>query len=132
MFGDNTKQETRGVPNKETSRTIGFCSGAVSGLVAITPAAGYVAPWSAVIIGIVGGVCCNLATKFKYLIGVDDALDIFAVHGVGGIAGGIMTGVFGSYVYFLSVCFSRSCSLPTQPHHHPRATIIPPHHPLES
>ncbi|KAG6113185.1 hypothetical protein E4U13_003975 [Claviceps humidiphila] len=76
--------------------TIGFCSGAVSGLVAITPAAGYVAPWSAVIIGITGGVCCNLATKFKYLIGVDDALDIFAVHGVGGITGGIMTGVFGS------------------------------------
>ncbi|QPG93948.1 hypothetical protein C2857_003751 [Epichloe festucae Fl1] len=79
--------------------TIGFCSGAVSGLVVITPAAGYVTPWAAVIIGIVGGICCNLATKLKYLVGVDDALDIFAVHGVGGAVGGMLTGIFGaSYI----------------------------------
>ncbi|KAG5984053.1 hypothetical protein E4U55_006188 [Claviceps digitariae] len=79
--------------------TIGFCSGAVSGLVVITPAAGFVAPWAALIIGIVGGIACNLATKLKYLIGVDDALDIFAVHGVGGAVGGILTGIFGaSYI----------------------------------
>ena len=74
--------------------TIGFCSGAISGLVAITPAAGFVTPWGALIIGIVGGICCNFATKLKFLIGVDEALDIFAVHGVGGIVGNILTGVF--------------------------------------
>ncbi|KAG5997684.1 hypothetical protein E4U54_002326 [Claviceps lovelessii] len=79
--------------------TIGFCSGAVSGLVVITPAAGFVTPWAAVVIGLVGGIACNLATKLKYLIGVDDALDIFAVHGIGGMVGGIMTGIFGaSYI----------------------------------
>jgi Amt family ammonium transporter len=74
--------------------TIGFCSGAISGLVAITPGAGFVTPWGALIIGIVGGVCCNFATKLKFLIGIDEALDIFAVHGVGGIVGNILTGVF--------------------------------------
>merc|ERR1712000_84351 len=74
--------------------TIGFCSGAISGLVAIPPAAGFVTPWGALIIGIVGGICCNFATKLKFLIGVDEALDIFAVHGVGGIVGNILTGVF--------------------------------------
>ncbi|KFA51316.1 hypothetical protein S40293_04374 [Stachybotrys chartarum IBT 40293] len=74
--------------------TIGFCSGAISGLVAITPAAGFVAPWGALVIGVVGGAACNLATKLKFLIGVDDALDIFAVHGVGGIVGNILTGLF--------------------------------------
>lgn len=51
------------------------------------------------IIGIVGGICCNLATKLKYVVGVDDALDIFAVHGVGGAVGGMLTGIFGaSYI----------------------------------
>ncbi|POR31575.1 Ammonium transporter [Tolypocladium paradoxum] len=79
--------------------TIGFCSGAISGLVAITPASGFVTPWGAVIIGVCGGVCCNFATKLKFLIGVDDALDIFAVHGIGGMVGNILTGVFGaSYI----------------------------------
>jgi ammonium transporter, Amt family len=76
--------------------TIGFCSGAISGLVAITPAAGFVAPWGAVIIGVVGGIVCNFATKLKFLIGVDDALDIFAVHGIGGMVGNILTGIFGA------------------------------------
>ncbi|OAQ66264.1 ammonium transporter MEP2 [Pochonia chlamydosporia 170] len=79
--------------------TIGFCSGAISGLVAITPAAGFVTPWGAVIIGVCGGVCCNFATKLKFLTGVDDALDIFAVHGIGGMVGNILTGIFGaSYI----------------------------------
>jgi ammonia channel protein AmtB len=63
--------------------TVGFCSGAVSGLVAITPASGFVPAWSAVIFGVVGAVTCNYATKLKYLIGVDDALDIFGEHSVG-------------------------------------------------
>lgn len=78
--------------------TIGFCSGAISGLVAITPAAGFVKPWGAVIIGICGGVICNFATKLKFLINIDDSLDIFAIHGVGGMVGNILTGIFGTYV----------------------------------
>ncbi|KAJ2904442.1 hypothetical protein MKZ38_008115 [Zalerion maritima] len=73
---------------------IGFCSGAISGLVAITPGSGFVSPWAAVIFGIVGGIVCNFATKLKFLIGVDDALDIFAVHGIGGFAGNLLTGLF--------------------------------------
>ncbi|UKZ58261.1 hypothetical protein TrVGV298_012128 [Trichoderma virens] len=76
--------------------TIGFCSGAIAGLVAITPASGFVTPWGGFIIGVVGAICCNFATKLKFLIGVDDALDIFAVHGIGGMAGNIMTGIFGT------------------------------------
>ncbi|UKZ83949.1 hypothetical protein TrVFT333_011764 [Trichoderma virens FT-333] len=59
--------------------TIGFCSGAIAGLVAITPASGFVTPWGGFIIGVVGAICCNFATKLKFLIGVDDALDIFAL-----------------------------------------------------
>jgi len=73
---------------------VGWCSGAISGLVAITPASGYVPPWSAVVFGVVGASACNYATKLKFLIGVDDALDIFAVHGVGGIVGNLLTGLF--------------------------------------
>ncbi|KAI1174411.1 ammonium transporter [Nemania sp. FL0916] len=73
---------------------VGFCSGAISGLVAITPASGFVTPWAAVIYGVVGGIGCNVATKLKFLMGADDALDIFAVHAVGGIIGNLLTGLF--------------------------------------
>jgi ammonium transporter, Amt family len=78
--------------------TIGFCSGAISGLVAITPGSGFVTPWAAVIFGIVGGAACNFATKIKFLIGIDDALDVFAVHAVGGLVGNLLTGLFAAYV----------------------------------
>jgi len=71
--------------------TIGWCSGAVAGLVAITPAAGFVPPWSAVIIGALGAAACNYATKIKYYINIDEHLDIFAVHAVGGIVGNLLT-----------------------------------------
>lgn len=74
--------------------TISFCSGVVAGLVAITPGAGYVPPWAAVVYGVVSGVACNYATYLKLVFGVDDALDIFAVHGVGGFIGNILTGFF--------------------------------------
>ncbi|KAK4196229.1 ammonium transporter AmtB-like domain-containing protein [Triangularia verruculosa] len=74
--------------------TVGFCSGVIAGLVAITPAAGYVPPWSAVIFGVCGGVICNFATKLKFLIGIDEPLDVFAEHGVGGIVGNLLTGIF--------------------------------------
>lgn len=73
---------------------LGFCSGAISGLVAITPAAGFVGPGPAVAIGFFGGVFCNLASHMKNYLGYDDALDVFAVHGVGGYVGCIFTGVF--------------------------------------
>ena len=74
--------------------TVGFCSGVVAGLVAITPGAGYVPAWAAIFYGVVSGAMCNIATKLKFAIFVDDALDIFAVHGVGGIVGNILTGFF--------------------------------------
>lgn len=74
--------------------TVGFCSGVIAGLVCITPASGYVPAWSAIIFGMVGAAACNYATKLKFVIGVDDALDIFAVHGVGGFVGNILTAFF--------------------------------------
>lgn len=74
--------------------TVGFCSGAIAGLVAITPAAGFVPAWSSIIFGVVGAIACNFATQIKYLIQVDDALDIFAVHGIGGIVGNLLTALF--------------------------------------
>ncbi|OLL25574.1 Ammonium transporter 1 [Neolecta irregularis DAH-3] len=73
--------------------TVGFCSGAVAGLVAITPGSGFVPPWTAVIFGILGSAACNYATKIKYWLGIDDALDIFAIHGIGGLVGNIF-GIF--------------------------------------
>ncbi|CAH7667115.1 ammonium transporter AmtB-like domain-containing protein [Phakopsora pachyrhizi] len=73
---------------------VGFCSGAIAGLVGITPASGYVGAPSAVAIGFLTAIACNYATKLKILLGCDDALDIFASHGVGGFAGSILTAVF--------------------------------------
>ncbi|KIH92049.1 ammonium transporter MEP2 [Sporothrix brasiliensis 5110] len=74
--------------------TVGFCSGAIAGLVAITPASGFVPAWSAVIYGVVGAIVCNFATKLKFFLGIDDGLDIFAEHAVGGMAGNILTAFF--------------------------------------
>lgn len=74
--------------------TVGFCSGAVAGLVCITPGSGYVQPWAAVVYGVVAGAACNYATNIKYLLRVDDCLDIFAVHAVGGFVGNILTAIF--------------------------------------
>ncbi|MCJ1475903.1 ammonium transporter Amt1 [Lambiella insularis] len=73
---------------------VGFCSGVVSGLVAITPGSGFVPAWAAIVFGVVGGACCNHATKLKYHLRIDDALDIFAVHTIGGLVGNICTGFF--------------------------------------
>ncbi|KAK1769509.1 ammonium transporter AmtB-like domain-containing protein [Phialemonium atrogriseum] len=76
--------------------TVGFCSGVVAGLVAITPGSGYVPVWAAIPYGILGAGLANYATKLKFVLGIDDALDIFAVHGVGGLVGTVCTGVFAS------------------------------------
>jgi Amt family ammonium transporter len=74
---------------------VGLCSGAVAGLVAITPASGFVGPFGSIVIGAAAGVVCYLgATSLKHVFGYDDALDCFGVHGVGGILGAILTGVF--------------------------------------
>jgi Amt family ammonium transporter len=80
------------------STTVGIASGVVSGLVAITPAAGYVSPLSAVVIGAVGGVLCQLAVGLKTLFRLDDSLDVAAVHLVGGAVGAICVGLFASSV----------------------------------
>ena len=74
---------------------LGFVSGAVAGLVAITPAAGFVTPLAALFIGLVGGVVCYLAvSQLKAKLGYDDSLDVFGIHGVGGTWGAIATGIF--------------------------------------
>jgi ammonium transporter, Amt family len=74
---------------------LGAVSGAVAGLVAITPASGFVLPGGGLIIGIAAGVICFWsATSLKHMLGYDDSLDAFGVHGVGGIVGALLTGVF--------------------------------------
>jgi Amt family ammonium transporter len=74
---------------------LGIISGAVAGLVAITPASGFVLPGPALIIGIAAGIVCYYAsTGLKHLLGYDDSLDAFGVHGIGGIVGALLTGVF--------------------------------------
>jgi len=78
------------------STTLGAASGAVAGLVAITPAAGFVGPMSAIIIGILAGVICYLAVLAKPKLGYDDSLDVVGVHCVGGIVGALATGLFAS------------------------------------
>ncbi len=74
--------------------TLGAASGAVAGLVAITPACGFVTPVAAIIIGLVAGVLCYAAVLMKNRIGYDDALDVVGVHGVGGFWGALATGLF--------------------------------------
>ncbi len=78
--------------------SLGAASGAVSGLVAITPACAFVAPWAAVIIGVLAGVFCALAVGLKYRFGFDDSLDVVGVHLVGGIWGSLAIGLFGTHV----------------------------------
>lgn len=73
---------------------LGAASGIVAGLVAITPAAGFVAPWASIVIGFVAGMVCYAAVVLKNRFTYDDALDVFGVHGVGGLLGALLTGVF--------------------------------------
>jgi len=80
---------TKGKPS-----VLGAISGAVAGLVAITPASGFVLPGSSIIIGVVAGVVCFWgATGLKHMLGYDDSLDAFGVHGIGGIVGALLTGI---------------------------------------
>jgi Amt family ammonium transporter len=79
---------------------LGIASGAIAGLVAITPACGFVDPKGAIVIGLASGIICYIAsTGLKKALGYDDSLDVFGVHGVGGIVGAILTGVFAAEAY---------------------------------
>jgi ammonium transporter, Amt family len=79
---------------------LGAISGAVAGLVAITPAAGFVGPMPALVIGFIAGIVCFLmVTKFKAMFGYDDSLDAFGVHGAGGTIGALLTGIFARAIY---------------------------------
>ena len=73
---------------------LGGASGAVAGLVAITPASGYVEPWAAILIGLAAGTICYGAVNLRFKLGYDDSLDVFGVHGVGGMLGALLTGLF--------------------------------------
>jgi Amt family ammonium transporter len=82
---------------RDKPTALGTASGAVAGLVAIAPAAGYVSPFSAVVIGIgAGGLCYMVVNYVKLILGYDDSLDVFGMHGVGGTWGMIATGLFAS------------------------------------
>ena len=76
--------------------SLGAASGAVAGLVAITPACAFVAPWAAVVIGLIAGAICALSVGIKYRLGFDDSLDVVAVHLIGGIWGSLSIGLFGA------------------------------------
>lgn len=75
---------------------VGVCSGCISGLVAATPASGFIPLWASVILGVVAGIVCNFLTQLKYLCRVDDSLDVLAEHGIAGMVGLIFNGIFGS------------------------------------
>src|SRR5690606_37732908 len=85
---------TRGKPT-----ALGFVSGAVAGLVAITPAAGFVGPLGAMLIGLVAGVVCFYALRLKFMFNFDDSLDVVAVHLVGGIIGSLLLGILAEEAY---------------------------------
>ena len=76
--------------------TLGAASGAVAGLVAITPCAGFVTPMAAVAIGLIAGVLCYFAVSLKFRLNYDDSLDVIGIHLVGGIVGSLLLGVFAS------------------------------------
>jgi len=77
--------------------SVGFCTGAVCGLVAITPASGFVTVWASIVIGMFSGLLPNLFCRFKIKYDLfDDALDVFGCHGIAGLVGSILTGFFAS------------------------------------
>ncbi len=76
--------------------TLGAASGAIAGLATITPAAGFVGPNSAVIIGFLAGICCYMGVSYKMKLGYDDSLDVVGIHGLGGLIGTLCVGIFAS------------------------------------
>lgn len=83
---------------KKKATAVGCASGLVAGLVAITPAAGFVGLGSGILIGIAAGVVCSLGIELKHKLGYDDALDVVGIHGLGGLLGAILTGVFADHL----------------------------------
>lgn len=77
---------------------LGFATGAVAGLVAITPAAGFVGPLTAIAIGVLASLICYYAVMLRMKWRIDESLDVLGVHGIGGIVGGLATGIFASKV----------------------------------
>ena len=75
---------------------VGLCVGAIAGLATITPAAGFVTPWAAVVIGLLAALFCYTCCEFRKKMKWDDALDVWGVHGMGGVLGSLCIGVFGS------------------------------------
>lgn len=98
---------------------VSLCSGMMVGLVVITPAGGYISSptgfWKSIVFGVIGGISGNLATRLKFFFNIDDAFDIFAIHGVTGWVGSILTGIFAEQSYgskggwvsrnFLQICY---------------------------
>jgi Amt family ammonium transporter len=80
-----------------SSTTLGVASGAVAGLVAITPACGFIDPWAALVLGVLAGALCCYAVGFKYKLGYDDSLDVVGVHLVGGLIGAFSLGILARY-----------------------------------
>lgn len=82
---------------------ISFSSGIIAGLVVFTPGGGFVGSpnefWKSILFGVIGAIACNISTRLKYVFGIDDALDIFAIHGVAGIIGSLLTGIFANKEY---------------------------------
>jgi Amt family ammonium transporter len=74
--------------------TLGAASGAIAGMVAITPCAGFVTPMASILIGVLAGVICAMAARAKFKLGYDDSLDVLAVHGIGGVVGMVLLGLF--------------------------------------
>ena len=111
---------------------VGWCSGTISGLVAATPASGFITPWGSIILGVTTGVCCNFATKIKFYLRIDDSLDVFAEHAVGGMVGlifnaflaadyiigldGVNTGVTGGFInhnwrqLYIQIAYLLACT----------------------
>ena len=75
---------------------VGWCSGTISGLVAATPASGFMTPWGSIVLGIVTGVVANFSTKIKFWIRIDDSFDVFAEHGIAGMVGLFLNSIFGA------------------------------------
>jgi Amt family ammonium transporter len=90
------------VRNKGKFSVVGACSGAIAGLVGITPAAGYVSLWIAALIGFLTGAICSLCQNVDKWIKIDEGMDVFKLHGIGGMVGSFLTGIFGqAWIYDL-------------------------------
>lgn len=82
------------IRHKGKFSVVGACSGAIAGLVGVTPAAGYVSPWIACAIGFITSVVCALCTNLNKWVRIDEGMDVFKLHGIGGMVGSICTGIF--------------------------------------